>query len=133
MESKNVILVGIQSESCGPEFLPALLANGFNLIHCDNAEGLPDLVQERAEATIVVYNKAGDDTARRVLASLSAAVRHIPVIVLVDRTTFEEYYDFMCQGAFDYFELTEDPVAIERALRYASRSLPRPATQPAAA
>jgi DNA-binding NtrC family response regulator len=127
MKSKDVILVGIRSETCGLGFLSTLQADGFNLTESPAPENLPGILQDHPGATIVVYNKSREDTARRVLATVSAATRHIPVIVLVDIGTFEEYYDFMCQGAYDYFELGEDPVAVERAIRYAPEAPAKPA------
>jgi DNA-binding NtrC family response regulator len=123
MEYKDVILVGIRSKAGGPQFLSALQEDGFNLIESAAVEELPDLVGIHQGAAVVVYSQPGKDTGKRALSILSASIRHVPVIVLVDLATFEEYYDLMCQGAYDYFELEEDPVAIERAIRYAPRTV----------
>jgi DNA-binding NtrC family response regulator len=118
MKSKDVILVGVRAES-----LCTSGAEGLSLIESPALESVQEILQDHPGATIVVYNKSGEDTARRILTQVSAAVRHIPVVVLVDVATFEEYYEYMCQGAYDYFEMGEDPIAVERAIRYAPEAV----------
>lgn len=133
MKSKDVILVGIRGTALGMGFLNPLRADGYQLTECPSPENIAGILQDHPGATIAVYNKPKQDTARRILNAVSAATRHIPVIVLVNMGTFEEYYEYMCEGAYDYFELGDDPIAIERAIRYAPCCPARPGAQAAVA
>ena len=45
------------------------------------------------------------------------------MIVLVEQGEFDDYYELMCQGAYDYFELSSGADPIARAVRGASRAL----------
>ncbi len=58
------------------------------------------------------------------LARLESRERKNPVIVVVDRTDFSQYYELMSRGAYDYFELPEGPDVIAGAVRWAAQTQP---------
>ena len=118
--SNPVLAVGIDVGTRLPQLVSELARNGFHLVTVPADEDLLTVLDEVAPTIIVVYHCPEDDSAHHVLSLLARVARRIPVIVLVDRSDFVEYYEFMCQGAFDYFDLTEDPRWIERAVEAAA-------------
>ena len=118
--SNPVMTVGIDVGARLPQLVAELARHSFHLVTIPADEDLLAALEAAAATLIMVYHRPEEDTARRVLGVLARAGRKIPVIVLVDQSDFAEYYEFMCEGAFDYFDLTEDPRWIERAVEAAA-------------
>lgn len=111
--SSSVITVGVDPGNRLSGLLAALRGHGYQVVELPTLEGLfPAL--KHPEAVILAYGPAGQSAIRELLH------RARPVIVLVDRCDFDEYYQWMCAGAFDYFELDSDPQWIEHSVRCAS-------------
>ena len=122
VRSKNIIAIGMDTIARQPSLLSALEASGFDLVEVTAPEHVFAAVEEIADPVIVVYNDPQQNTARRVLEVLASHRRKVPVIVIVDRSDFQEYYELMCEGAFDYFDLAGDPGWIENSLRAATQA-----------
>ncbi|MBI3664641.1 MAG: hypothetical protein HY236_00180 [Acidobacteria bacterium] len=119
LRSKSVIFVGNNLETSVSSLLAHLRSEGFHLIETASPEDLPALLEENPSVAIVAYDARGEDTARQVLRALPERRKKTPVIVVVDQGAFEQYYELMCEGAYDYFELTSGVEVIERAVRWA--------------
>lgn len=118
--SNSVIAVGIDIGIRLPKLLSELTTQGFHLVEASGPEGLAAALEDAPGATVVVYNRPEENTARRALRVVTRLRRKVPVIILVERSDFSEYYELMCEGAFDYFDVTEDPRWIERAVQSAA-------------
>ena len=116
---KHVIAIGAETNHRLLALVEDLKAQGYHLADIPNLEKLIPALHRLSDAVILVYNPPGQDTARRVLYALGEHRRSNPVIVLVDRSEFDEYYELMCDGVFDYFEITGDLRWIEQAVRSA--------------
>jgi DNA-binding NtrC family response regulator len=112
--SKRVITVGRDPGNRLSGLLATLRGHGYQVVEFPTFEGLFPALNRYPEAVILAYDPAGQSTIRELLPTTS------PVIVLVDRSDFDEYYEWMCAGAFDYFELDSDPQWIEHSVRCAS-------------
>jgi DNA-binding NtrC family response regulator len=112
--SKRVIAVGLGQGSHLSGLLATLRCHGYEVVEFPTFEELFPVLNRSPEAVILAYDAAGESTIRELLQTTS------PVIVLVDRSDFDEYYEWMCAGAFDYFELDSDPHWIEHSVRCAS-------------
>ena len=113
LRSKSVIVVGNDLAGLSG-LLSSLKSHGFHLVQTAIAEDLPALLEENPSVAILVYDSRGEDTARQVLRVLPEGRRKTPVIVVVDQGYFEQYYELMCEGAYDYFELASGSEVIER-------------------
>jgi DNA-binding NtrC family response regulator len=112
--SKRVITVGLDPGNRLSGLLATLRDHGYQVVELPTFEGLFPVLNRYPEAVILAYGPAGQSTIHELLQTT------IPVIVLVDRSDFDEYYEWMCAGAFDYFELDSDPQWIEHSVRCAS-------------
>ena len=119
--SENIIVVGNELQSNMPNLAPSLQAQGFHVVHASTAEELKDLLDNNS-VVVVAYGHRGDEAARRVLKTVAGAHRSVPVIVVVNEGNFDEYYELMCEGAYDYFELRDGAEVIERSVRWAVES-----------
>jgi DNA-binding NtrC family response regulator len=118
--STTVITVGADPHQRLSNLLATLKASGFRLVETASPEDLSPPLDRFPDPVIVVYNPPKQDTARRVLQAVSGHNRRVPVIVIVDQSDLDEYYQLMCEGAFDYFELSGDPRWVERSVRCAT-------------
>ncbi len=112
--SKSVITVGVDPASRVSGLLAALRGRGYQVVELSTPEGLRPALDRYPEAVILVYDPAGQSTTRQLLQTAR------PVIILVDRPDFDEYYEWMCAGAFDYFGLDNDPRWVEHSVRCAA-------------
>ena len=112
--SQSVITVGLDPGDRLSGLLVTLRGHGYHVVELPTFEGLFPALNRYPEAVILAYDPAGQSTTRKLLSTDS------PVIVLVDRSDFNEYYELMNAGAFDYFELDSDPQWIEHSVRCAS-------------
>ncbi len=112
--SKSVITVGIEPGNRSSSVLAVLRGHGYQVVELLTSDGLFPALNRHPEAVILVYDSAGPSAIGQLLQASN------PVIVLVDRSDFREYYDLMCAGAFDYFDLDSDPEWIENSVRCAS-------------
>ena len=120
--SERIILVGGELQTNMPNLLSSLAGQGFHVVQAPTTEELEALLDDNSGAIIVAYGPRGDDTARRVLKTVAGAQRKIPVVVVVNEGNFDEYYELMCEGAYDYFELRDGADVIERSVRWAVES-----------
>ena len=116
--SKTVITLGVDPGNRLSGLLAALRGHGYQLVELPTFEGLFPALKRHPEAVILVYDPAGQSAIHQLLQTAS------PVIVLVDRSDFDQYYELMCAGAFDYFELDTDLQWIEHSVRCASVQVP---------
>ena len=121
--ARRVIAVGVDAGQRLPELLNTLKSHGYRPVAIPTVDELLPTLGRHVDAVIVVYNPQGQDAAHRLLRELAKQGIERPVIVLVDRSDFEQYYDLMCAGAFDYFELDGDPAWLEHALHCAEDRL----------
>jgi DNA-binding NtrC family response regulator len=116
------VAVGLHGHP-GLEALLAALESQELRVHCAvETEELPKLLDTIDKATVVVYCQQDCDRAAYVLQYLSSRRRMTPVIVVVDQAEFSQYYDLMCAGAYDYYELPEGVDVIASAVRWAART-----------
>ena len=120
VRSKSVIVVGREADAGLTALLSTLQLHGFQLVKAPSAEDVRDLVEKNPGVAVIAYDAPGENTAQRVLRIVADAPRKTPVIVLVNQGEFEQYYELMCAGAYDYFELANDPQVIERSVIWAA-------------
>ncbi len=120
LSTQNIIVVATEFEAHLQSLVRALRAHGFHLLETTSAEAARALIERTGDVAVVVYDAAGANTAHRVLQSITDVDRKIPVIVVVERGSFEEYYELMCEGAYDYFEVANGAEEIERSVRWAA-------------
>ena len=94
---------------------------GVNHIEVEGPVDVPAALGEDGADAVLVFNTARGE-ARETLRILRRDWAHVPVVVVVDKTSFDEYYELMCEGAYDYFEVSEGAEVIAEALRWAAHS-----------
>ena len=121
-DTYDVIIVGLSETPASRELRASLEAMGSRISEVLGPEGIPGLLRDIRKATIVVYSPQSDAAAHRTLAAVAASHRGTPVIVLVDRSEFGEYYELMSAGVVQYYELSERPEIIARGVDRAART-----------
>ena len=122
VSAKSIIVVGPDAETSVPNLISGLTAHGLDVVQARTADELRALLREDAGATIIAYNSPGAKTAWCVLKAVADAQRRVPVVVVVKEGNFEQYYDLMSEGAYDYFDLRDGLEVIERSVRWAAGS-----------
>lgn len=121
--SETVIVVGIHPPAGLSRLLSLLQDHGYRVIVTPPTGELNDALANNPGAAIVAYEERGENTAHRVLDLIGGSHGNVPVIAVVEDGSFDEYYELMCNGAYDYFELREGPDVIERSLRGAGETV----------
>ena len=116
--SECVILVGDDLQTNLPGLVPALEARGFRLLQVPTVESLNAVLRSGSAASIVVYEPRGEGIARQVLRTVAEAQQRVPVVVVSSEGNFDEYYELMCEGAYDYFDVRDGPEVVERSVRW---------------
>ncbi len=119
----RVLAVGVDAGGRVRELLNILKNHGHKAVVIPTVEELLPTLDQYPDAVILLYNGERQDAARRLLDALNKLHISRPVIVLVDRPDFDQYYELMCQGAFDYFDLDADPAWLARSLSCAGARL----------
>ena len=99
-----------------------IVRDGFAVQLLTSTEALLAALQAHPKAVVVVCDKEYGRTSREVLAALAAGLRSSPVVVLVERSEFGDYYDVMARGACCYYEQTESPRLIAQAVEWAANN-----------
>lgn len=121
-ERGRIVVIGNGHEAGLPNLLATLRMHGFDVVEALKAEELPAVLEPNPGAVVLAYDPRRAGTAHDVLRVVQGIDRKPPVIVVVERGTFEDYYELMCEGAYDYFELTNHPEEIERSIRWAVKA-----------
>ncbi len=119
---ETIIFIGPQNQPTLSPLVTEMKSRGLRLVAATTPADLAPILRDHARTTVVVYCERSGQSGHRVLEQLSQARRHTPVIVVVDRADFTHYYELMCAGAYDYYELSEGPEVIARAVRWAART-----------
>lgn len=121
----RVITVGRETALYLSPAVKRLQSQGFRHLMAHRPADLPKLLTQvpaRHEVAILVYNGPGCDTAIESLRALEDDYPEIPVIVVVNQGIFDEYYELMSSGAYDYFGVVEGMAVIASAVRWATRT-----------
>jgi len=118
-EVSRTIALGFDRGERSSTLLDGLRLQGYDLIAVPAAGDLPGALERAPHVPILAY-KGPDVEVRQVLAMVRGAPSRSPVIVLVDHSEFREYYELMCAGVYDYFEVGDRPEWIARALQGAA-------------
>ena len=111
-QARHLTLVAPQPHPKLSAVIETMESQGYEWTRATRVNDLLRHLNGAPKTAVVVYNRRGDDTAEQVLAELRTRKRKNPVIVVVDRGDFSHYYELMCRGAYDYFELPEGPEVI---------------------
>lgn len=122
MSKPSVFWIGPRTGKLYLELVARLGARGLSVIDIESAEAPPETLRLHAKAVIVVCDQGSEGMTRRVLESLHAGLRNSPVIVLVERSEFGDYYDMMNRGANYYYEQSENPRRIAQAVWWAANT-----------
>jgi DNA-binding NtrC family response regulator len=120
MRQAEIILVGDDLERVSPALLSSLEARGLRVLKAQSEAELAALLPEHPQVTIVAYEPSQSDTARRILEVVAHTERKIPVVVVAERGSLDEYYELMSEGAYDYFDLRDGTEPIERSVAWAA-------------
>lgn len=118
----RIIVVGDGLGAGLPSLLATLRVHGLDVVEAPKAADLPAVLEQNRGAVVLVYDPRREGTAHEVLRAVQGMGEKPRVIVVVERGTFEDYYELMCEGAYDYFELTNHPEEIERSIRWAAKA-----------
>jgi DNA-binding NtrC family response regulator len=119
LAAKTVITLGLEPTERLPAILAHLQNRGFDIVNLSTPGELLPTLDRVDDGIVVVFSRRGQNLAGQILRALHD--RPTPVVVIADQCDFHEYYDLMCQGAYDYFDLVTDPRWIERSIVTAAR------------
>jgi DNA-binding NtrC family response regulator len=120
MRAPKVITVGWEpSEPLAP-VVAALVEQGFAHLSAPSPEGVAEYLLNGDRMVVLVYDGGGENLAHRLLTAMGGRFDRVPVIVVVSEPKIDEFYDLMCEGAYDYFGLADGYEAIIEAARWAA-------------
>jgi DNA-binding NtrC family response regulator len=117
---KQIVIIGNDLEERSPALIGDLRGQGFQVTKIRGTADLAGLLKEDPQVTVLTYDQQGKRAAEEALRAVGRTGKKAPVVVLVEHGSFEDYYDLMCEGAYDYFEVEDNPEVIERAVRWAA-------------
>ena len=122
MRPETVIVVGNELPTAMPALLSSLESHGHRVIAVAEVEALPGVLADDAEAILLVYEEPGLRAAHRALEITASFERKVPVVVVTANGNFEDYYELMSEGAYDYFDLRDGAEMIERSVDWAAQA-----------
>lgn len=117
---KQIVIIGNELEERSPALIRDLRGQGFEVTKIRGTADLAGLLKEDPQVTVLTYDPQGKRAAEDALRAVGRTGKKAPVVALVEHGSFEDYYDLMCEGAYDYFEIEDNPEVIERAVRWAA-------------
>ena len=96
----------------------AIRRRGLHILAARAAEHLQDLVANNAGSVIVACDRGSKMWSLAAFAALRRSGRRALLFVIVERSNFGNYYNLMKEGAQCYYELSEGPERISRAVRW---------------
>ena len=100
----------------------AIRRRGIGILAAQTAERLQDLVVHNAGSVIVACDRGSERWSLAAVAALRNSGRRTGLFVIVERSDFSNYYNLMKDGAQCYYELSEGPERISRAVRWFATS-----------
>jgi len=122
MSEPLILWIGSPLGVLHDEVVGRIRKDGLEVEELGSAEALLDVLHVHPKAVIVVCDKQYGRRSREVLDALEAGLRGSPVVVLVERSEFGDYYDVMGRGAFCYYEQSENPRRIAEAVEWAANN-----------
>jgi DNA-binding NtrC family response regulator len=117
---RQIVVIGNDLEERSPALIGDLRGQGFQVTRVRGTADLAGLLEENPQATVLTYEPQGKRAAEEALRAVGRAGKKAPVVALVEHGSFEDYYDLMCEGAYDYFESPHNLDAIERTVERAA-------------
>lgn len=117
---QRVLWVGPAALQPWSDVVAAIREDGFEIeVPADRAE-LLGVLRRYPRAPVVVCKTGDRSRVDELLGLLGEFGRFNPVLVLVDRPEFGDYYDLMHRGASYYYEASEEPGRIAQAVNWAA-------------
>ena len=122
VDQPSVIWAGPKEGRAYRALRAAIRRRGLHILAARAAEHLQDLVAHNAGSVIVACDLGSKRWSLAAFAALRRAGRRTLLFVIVERSDFGNYYDLMKEGAQCYYELSEGPERISRAVRWLATS-----------
>ena len=87
-------------------------------IETADSQALDTVLRRHRKAPLLIYSPPNGAPAADVVVRAENAIHGRPVVVAVDSSDFGTYYDLMSLGVSGYYEVSEGPESIGRALRH---------------
>ena len=102
------------------EIASLLKHEDLDFVEVDRADQVPAVLRADNGNAVLIDSAPGKRTASMLIEALRVNRSDVPVIVLVEKADMDEFYELMCAGAYDYFEIAEGAEVIAQALRWAA-------------
>ena len=117
----SVIVVAPPETPAYEDTVASFKRAGLDVEQANGLADLPNLLRRHRRTTIVVCDSSMSERAEDVLSQLARMGRSTPVIVVVNSPDSTAYHDLMRRGVWGYYELSEGPELIARAVRHFAR------------
>jgi len=121
MTPPDVIVLTPPKNGAFADTLRWLRSRGFRLQPADS-QALESVLRQHRKAPLLIYSPPNGAPAADVVLRAASAIHGRPVLVAVDSSDFGSYYDLMALGVNGYYEVSEGPESIGRALQHFSAS-----------
>lgn len=118
---RTIIAIGFERSEFSQRLVSFLHLNGMETVDMVSPDSLDQALKQFPRATVVVYSQQHSDCPHKVLGCLAASYRRCPVIVVADHSDPSDSQALFTEGANYYYEQSEGPESISRAIVWADR------------
>lgn len=120
MQRPKVIAIRAGPQPMASRIYRCLDDDGVDHVEVGRPCDVPAALAGDGADAVLVFNAKPDAPARELLRVLRREWSDVPVIVVAEESSFDEYYELMCDGAYDYYAKDEGAEVIAEALRWAA-------------
>lgn len=122
MQPPKVIVIRAGPQPIASRIYRCLDDGGIDHVEVATPGDVPAALAGDGADAVLVFNAKPGALAEELLRVLRQGWSDVPVIVVVEESNFDEYYELMCDGAYDYYALDEGAEVIAEALRWAAHT-----------
>ena len=122
MRRSKVIAIRAGPQPMASRIYRCLDDGGIDHVEVGRPCDVPAALAGDGADAVLVFNAKPGAPAQELLRVLRQGWSDVPVIVVVEESDFDEYYELMSDGAYDYYAMDEGPEVIAEALRWAAHT-----------
>lgn len=122
MRRSKIIAIRAEPQPLASRIYRRLDDGGIEYVEVARPVDVPAALAGDGADAVLVFNTKLGVPAQELLCVLRQGWSNVPVIVVVEESNIDEYYELMSDGAYDYYAMDEGAEVIAEALRWAAHA-----------